>query len=273
MEEINKEIESIAIKIAEEYIEQNKKEEEEKIDNDKKEINYNNLKFLPIDEEIVIRSSLTYKNLDIEGNNIKSGTKIILYDAHGGESQSFLKVDNLDGTFSFKKYGYAIDVRFSGIKNGTQIQIWEYNGTNAQKFYLEDRGNGYVSIHSALNRNYCIDVLHSGTHNFNKIQLWENNGTNAQKFKLIPINNQLEERERNRRREEESRRKEEEYRRREEENRRRKEEEHRRHIDDLARRVIKGEFGVGNERKNRLGGEFKEVQNRVNEILGCSFRY
>ena len=199
-----------------------------------------------------------------------------------------MKVDNLDGTFSFKKYGYAIDVRFSEIKNGTQIQIWEYNGTNAQKFYLKDRGNGYVSIHSALNRNYCIDILNSGTHNFNKIQLWENNGTNAQKFKLIPINNQLEERERNRRREEESRRKEEEYRRREEENRRRKEEEHRRreeenrrrkeeehrrHIDDLARRVIKGEFGVGNERKNRLGGEFKEVQNRVNEILGCSFRY
>ena len=258
LQEINKEIELIAIKIAEEYIKQNKKEVKKSYD-DKEEHNYFNISF---DEEIVIRSSLTYKNLDIEYNNIKSGTKIILYDAHGRGSQSFLKVDNNDGTFSFKKYGYALDVRFSEIKNGTQIQIWEYNGTKAQKFYLKDRGNGYASIHSAINKNYCIDVSNSGTHNFNKIQLWESNGTSAQKFKLIPINIQKNEREENER----NRIKEEEHRRMQEEN-------HRKHIEDLARRTIKGEFGSGEERKNRLGGEFKEVQNKVNEILGCSFRY
>ena len=63
-------------------------------------------------------------------------------------------------------------------------------------------------------------------------------------------------------------------RRQEEENRRRwQEEEHRRHIDDLAQRVINGEFGSGQTRMNRLGNEFKEVQNRVNERLGCKFRY
>ena len=76
------------------------------------------------------------------------------------------------------------------------------------------------------------------------------------------------ERERRRRQEEENRR------RQEEENRRRwQEEEHRRHIDDLAQRVINGEFGSGQTRMNRLGNEFKEVQNRVNERLGCKFRY
>ena len=54
LEEINKEIEPIAIKIAEEYIKQNKKEVKKSYD-DKEEHNYFNISF---DEEIVIRSSL-----------------------------------------------------------------------------------------------------------------------------------------------------------------------------------------------------------------------
>ena len=44
-------------------------------------------------------------------------------------------------------------------------------------------------------------------------------------------------------------------------------------IENLARRVIKGEFGNGQERRNRLGNLFPAVQNRVNEILGFSKRY
>lgn len=38
-------------------------------------------------------------------------------------------------------------------------------------------------------------------------------------------------------------------------------------IDDLARAVIRGEYGTGTERINRLGGKYQAVQNRVNEIL------
>ena len=78
-----------------------------------------------------------------------------------------------------------------------------------------------------------------------------------------------------RRRDDENRRRreEEDRRRREEEDRRRREDEHRRHIDDLANRVLRGEFGSGKTRENRLGHLFKEVQNKVNEKLGCSFRY
>ena len=83
-----------------------------------------------------------------------------------------------------------------------------------------------------------------------------------------------------RRREEEDRRRreEEERRRREEEERRRREEEARRiaeenRINDLARRTINGEFGNGAVRRQRLGGDFARVQNRVNEILGYPKRY
>lgn len=47
-------------------------------------------------------------------------------------------------------------------------------------------------------------------------------------------------------------------------------------VDDIARRVIRGEFGVGQARFNKLtaqGYDWKKVQNRVNEMLGCRKRY
>ena len=39
------------------------------------------------------------------------------------------------------------------------------------------------------------------------------------------------------------------------------------------KKSINGDFGDGEEKKRRLGGEYKRVQNRVNEILGHPFRY
>ena len=41
-------------------------------------------------------------------------------------------------------------------------------------------------------------------------------------------------------------------------------------IENLAQRVIKGEFGIGEERKALLGGNYVAVQQRVNEILGSN---
>ena len=38
-------------------------------------------------------------------------------------------------------------------------------------------------------------------------------------------------------------------------------------MDALARRVIAGEFGNGDERRRRLGSNYDAVQQRVNEIL------
>ena len=38
-------------------------------------------------------------------------------------------------------------------------------------------------------------------------------------------------------------------------------------IDALARAVIRGEYGNGDERKARLGANFNAVQKRVNELL------
>ena len=178
------EITALSKKLAENYI-KNRKKENEFYNNNYFQFNFNK----PInkygDRNIVIRSSLCNKNLDICGNNIKNETPIILFDAHGGGSQTFYLVHNGDGSVTFKKNNYAIDVRYSKMENGNFIQIYQCNGTNAQKFFCKDRENGYKSIHSAINQKFCIDVQYSQTKNFTKIQLWEWNDSNAQKFKFI----------------------------------------------------------------------------------------
>ena len=38
-------------------------------------------------------------------------------------------------------------------------------------------------------------------------------------------------------------------------------------LDDMARKVISGEFGNGAERQKRLGKSYKEIQKRVNDVL------
>lgn len=43
-------------------------------------------------------------------------------------------------------------------------------------------------------------------------------------------------------------------------------------VDELAQRVINGEFGTGEDRKTALGSRYDEVQARVNEILSGGFQ-
>ena len=130
-----------------------------------------------------IRTMLCNKNVDAVYLN--QGDQLHLWDVHHGDNQKFRKLENWDGSVTFVNGDKAIDVRNGDARNGTAVQIWGRNGTNAQKFYIRDRGGGWVSIHSALNQRYCIDVCNFGTSNGTKILLWEYKNSNNQKFKLI----------------------------------------------------------------------------------------
>ena len=47
-------------------------------------------------------------------------------------------------------------------------------------------------------------------------------------------------------------------------------------LSEIAQAVIRGEYGNGPERKKRLeeeGKSYEKIQNKVNELLGCTFRY
>ena len=83
----------------------------------------------------------------------------------------------------------------------------------------------------------------------------------------------LEEENRRRIEEENRRRIEEENRRRIEEENRRRGEERRNYIERMAREVLNGHYGNGQARRNALGNDYNEIQNRVNEILGLPFRH
>ena len=209
LDKINSEIESINNKEAIEYIkkkelekkeEERKKKEREERERKEREREERERREREREKEreererrererkkrwLVIRSSLTRKNLDIANSDFKSGTPLILYEAHGGFNQKFKLNFHRDGSVSFMHECFAIDVEFSVVKNGTKIQIWECNGTKAQRFYLREHSDGYFSIHSALNQDYVIDVNNSGTQNWNTIQLYKYNGTKAQRFKII----------------------------------------------------------------------------------------
>ena len=75
---------------------------------------------------------------------------------------------------AFKQLGQ--DVR---VQTGVEMR-------QVAEFYIKDRGNGTVSIHSALNQLYCLGVCNFGTFNGTKIILWEykeKGNNNNQKFK------------------------------------------------------------------------------------------
>ena len=44
-------------------------------------------------------------------------------------------------------------------------------------------------------------------------------------------------------------------------------------IDEKAIMVIRGDFGNGEERKNKLGSEYTVIQNRVNEMYDLGLVY
>ena len=204
--ELKKDIEPIAQQLAEKYIKDNKeeeerrrreirrreeeeirrREEEERRRREEEERRRRESWRRYINKNISIRSYVGNKNLDIQGGNeMWNGIKIILWDAHGGWNQKFKMVLNGDGSVSFLNRGFAIDALGGEAKNGTQINIWGINWSNAQKFYIEDVGNSWYRIHSAINYNYCIDVNGFCSDNGTKIQLWEKNDSIAQKFKFI----------------------------------------------------------------------------------------
>jgi len=183
-EELMKIIENLANKIAQEYSNKRKSEGKSLIRLNEEEKSWKRY----INKKVQIRSILNNanSNLDIEGGNrIENEVNIILFQAHGGWNQKFRMILNKDGAVTFSNGDYSINVSDGKASNGAQINIWETNYSKAQKFYIEEIGNNWLRIHSAINQNYCIDVNDGCSDNLTKIQLWEKNDSDAQKFKFI----------------------------------------------------------------------------------------
>jgi hypothetical protein len=123
----------------------------------------------------------------LDGVFLKRNDHIHIWDVHHGDNQKFRKIENDDGSVTFVNGNNAIDVRGAIVRNENAIQIFDRNYTKAQKFFIKNRGDGWVSIHSALDQRYCLDVYNFGMQNGTKVNLYEykpNNNSN-QLFKLV----------------------------------------------------------------------------------------
>ena len=74
--------------------------------------------------------------LDIQGEIIKNGTPIILWQKHGGENQKWILTPEGFITSALDD-NYCLDIQDGIIKNGTPIILWQKHGGENQKWHMK----------------------------------------------------------------------------------------------------------------------------------------
>ncbi len=69
--------------------------------------------------------------------------------------------------------------------SGTNVQQGKPADKAAYTWTLQDAGDGYYYIYSALNKNLCIDLPYGSADNGTSIGLWSNDESDARRFKFI----------------------------------------------------------------------------------------
>ena len=111
-----------------------------------------------------------------------------LWQIHDGACQQwYLQKDGDYYKIKNVNSGLFLDVDDGKAQNGRNVWQWAKNKTNAQKWILEDAGNGYVYIKTALG-DYYLDAQNAKSDNGTNIQIYQfNPAYDAQKFKLVRL--------------------------------------------------------------------------------------
>lgn len=111
-----------------------------------------------------------------------------LWQIHDGACQQwYLQKDGDYYKIKNVNSGLFLDVDDGKAQNGRNVWQWTKNKTNAQKWILEDAGNGYVYIKTALG-DYYLDAQNAKSDNGTNIQIFQfNPAYDAQKFKLVRL--------------------------------------------------------------------------------------
>ncbi|MEM1323928.1 MAG: RICIN domain-containing protein [Bacteroidota bacterium] len=138
--------------------------------------------------------------LDADAGSVgKNGTKIQLWDCHGGggpnQDWMFEKVG--DDTYLIKsKVGptnvVALDADgYTYNKNGGKVQLWKTHGGPNQQWIVKQNSNGTYRISSAAPQagGRSLDADSHNGMNGTKVQLWSPNGNPVQQWALIESNN------------------------------------------------------------------------------------
>ncbi|MBQ8921861.1 MAG: RICIN domain-containing protein [Oscillospiraceae bacterium] len=88
-------------------------------------------------------------------------------------------------TFRNVNSGLYLTAADSNPSSGTNVQQGKPDDKTAYTWTLQDAGDGYYYIYTALNQNLCIDLPYGSADNGTSIGLWSNDESDARKFKFI----------------------------------------------------------------------------------------
>lgn len=139
----------------------------------------------PFDGKILcIKSRISGKSADIYGGSTANGTKLIQWDATGGNNQKFkfTKVGANTYTITVQHSNKCLDAT-SNCYAGSKVVQNTCDGTNSQKWTVEDAGGGYYFIKSVSSGLY-FDVSGSSLANGTEIILWSKHGGQNQQWTI-----------------------------------------------------------------------------------------
>jgi len=90
-----------------------------------------------------------------------------------------------DGWYYIKNVNAQKYLTVTGNKgaDGTNVEISTGTGVAGQKWYVTNKGNGYITLKSALG--YMLDLQYGSSDNGANIQIYSSNGADAQIFKVV----------------------------------------------------------------------------------------
>ncbi|XYI03703.1 RICIN domain-containing protein [Sorangium sp. So ce1128] len=128
----------------------------------------------------LVKRDSTNKCIDISGGGTTNGTKIQLWDCHGGAAQIF-EYNKIAGTIKMVNNNKCMDLSAGNTANGTKIQLWDCTGGENQRFDYDFNG-GQIRFRKTPSK--CVDVAGNSNGNGTNIQLHDCNNSSAQSFNL-----------------------------------------------------------------------------------------
>jgi poly(3-hydroxybutyrate) depolymerase len=127
-------------------------------------------------QNVMIAGQQSGRCIDVPNSTTTNGTRVQLWDCHGGTNQRWTYTANRQLAVYGNK---CLDASGAGTSNGTAIIIWDCHGGTNQQWNINSNGS-ITSVQSGL----CLDASGNATANGTQIQLWSCHGGTNQQWNL-----------------------------------------------------------------------------------------
>jgi poly(3-hydroxybutyrate) depolymerase len=127
-------------------------------------------------QNVMIVGQQSGRCIDVPNSTTTNGTRVQLWDCHGGTNQRWTYTANRQLSVYGNK---CLDASGAGTSNGTAIIIWDCHGGTNQQWNINSNGS-ITSVQSGL----CLDASGNATANGTQIQLWGCHGGTNQQWNL-----------------------------------------------------------------------------------------